>query len=51
MGIKYEKLLQLITDMFTAHSETDKLIALGVEGVHYTMENGVYTQTEEQQSQ
>ena len=35
--------------MFTAHSETDKLIALGIEGVHYTMENGVYTQTDEQE--
>ena len=43
-----EKLLQLITDMFTAHGEVDKLISMGIEGIHYTMEDGVYTQTEEQ---
>ena len=45
------KLLNLFETMLAADSEIAKIMALGIEGVHYTIgENGYPTSTEEQQT-
>ena len=43
-----EKLLNLFETMMDADSEINKVMTIGVEGVHYVMENGIPVSTEEQ---
>ena len=42
------RILDLYAAMMDADGETNKVMTIGVEGIHYTLEDGVYTQTDEQ---
>lgn len=41
-------ILDLLANMVDAEGETNKIMTIGIEGIHYTLEDGVYTQTTEQ---
>ncbi len=45
------KLLDTLAAMLAPDSESNKTMTIGLEGLHYTLENGQYTQTEEQAAQ
>ena len=50
-SVKTEEELQKILDVFTAirtEGELDKVLTIGIEGIHYTVENGEIVVTDEQ---